>query len=333
MTDRSLPADATSARTPNPAQTPGFLGFSETRIAFLLLLTTPAMFGTNMLVARWMADTAPPVALAFWRWVGVLLLMLLLRGPQLWAHRKDVIAEWKDLAVLGALGMGVCGAFVYIGAETTTATNIGMLYASSPVLIAVLAWRFYGERFSTLQGVGGLLCLIGVLWIVFRGELEALRALRFAVGDVWVLAAVIGWAVYAIMVKYRPSGMGMMTRFTAICLFGVLILAPFTLWETMTVGAMPVQWDVAIAIGALVLIAGFGAFLAYAKVQSVLGAARGSLILYLNPIYVAVMAWALLSESLALYHLIGAALVLPGVYLANRQPRQADTNGAGTRTP
>ena len=112
---------------------------SETQIAYLMLFTAPGMFAVNMLVARWMANEAPPVALAFWRWFGVLLLMLMLRGNQLWQNRHFVLGEWKDLLVLGILGMGICGAFVYIGAETTVASNIGLLYSSSPVLITLMA--------------------------------------------------------------------------------------------------------------------------------------------------------------------------------------------------
>lgn len=293
----------------------------DRQLAFILLFLTPAMFAVNMLVARWMAETAPPVALAFWRWFGVLILMLMIKGPDLWGHRRAVLSEWKELSLLGALGMGVCGAFVYQGAHTSPATNIGMLYATSPVMIAILAWRLHGERFSALQGLGGGLCLIGVLWIVFKGDLDALLALRFTVGDIWILTAVVGWAFYAITLKYKQSGMGMMTRFTAICLYGTLILLPFYIWESLTSQTMPTTQDSLIAVALLIFIAGFGAYQGYGKVQAVLGAARGSLILYLNPIYVAVMAWVFLGEALAFYHIIGAALVLPGIYLANRTPK------------
>ena len=314
-------SDTTGTNIQPPTPEPRFLGFSETQIAYVLLMSAPAMFGTNMLVARWMADFAPPVALAFWRWFGVLVLMLMIRGPKLWEHRRDVLAEWKDLTVLGALGMGVCGAFVYIGAETTQATNIGLLYASSPVMIVVLAWRLYGERLTLIQALGGLICLAGVIWIIARGELSNLLNLNFAIGDLWIMAAVIGWAIYAIMMKYRQSAMGMMTRFTAICLYGSLILLPFYIWETLTFKAMPVTQDSMIAVSLLVFIAGFGAYQAYAKAQAVLGAARGGLILYLNPVYVAFLAWIFLDEGLYSYHLVGAALVLPGIYLANRAPK------------
>ena len=67
----------------------------------------------------------------------------------------------------------------------------------------------------------------------------------------------------------------------------------------------------------LVLIAGFGAYQAYGKAQAVLGAAKGGLILYLDPLYVAVLAWIFLEEPLQFYHFLGAALILPGIFLVN----------------
>ena len=218
----------------------------ETQIAYLMLFTAPGMFAVNMLVARWMANEAPPVALAFWRWFGVLLLMLMLRGNQLWQNRHFVLGEWKDLLVLGILGMGICGAFVYIGAETTAASNIGLLYSSSPVLIALMAWKFYNERLTLLQILGGLICLCGVLWIVMRGSFETLINLDFNVGDLWILTAVVSWAVYVVILKYRSTGMAMTTRFTAICLYGTLVLLPFYIWESLVFETMPVTSDLSL---------------------------------------------------------------------------------------
>src|SRR3546814_17212068 len=107
-----------------------------------------------MLVARATHDLFPPVALAFWRWTATLALLLPFTAAALWRHRYDVLREWRDILVLGALGMGVCGAFVYIAADTTSATNIGLIYAASPILIVALARVFYGERVTLRQRSG-----------------------------------------------------------------------------------------------------------------------------------------------------------------------------------
>ena len=309
---------------PSQDASKGFLFMSETQIAYLMLFTAPGMFAVNMLVARWMANETPPIALAFWRWFGVLLLMLMLRGRQLWSHRQHIQQEWMDLLVLGVLGMGICGAFVYIGAETTQATNIGLLYSSSPVLIVLLAWKFYQEKLSFIQILGGLICLGGVLWIVIRGSFETLLNLDLNVGDIWIMTAVVSWAVYVVILKYRPTEMPMTTRFTAICLFGTLVLLPFYLWESITYKSMPITPDSATAVALLVFIAGFGAYQAYGKAQAVLGAAKGGLILYLNPLYVALMAWFFLGEPLQHYHYLGAGLILPGIFLVNFSNKKND---------
>ncbi|WP_420417565.1 EamA family transporter [Pacificispira sp.] len=77
----------------------------------------------------------------------------------------------------------------------------------------------------------------------------------------------------------------------------MIILAPFTLWEAST-GNVPVwNWETAGWIALLALVASFGAYQVYAYVQRVLGAGRSSLLMYLVPIYNAVLAWALLGET------------------------------------
>src|SRR3546814_5030188 len=148
-----------------------------------------------------------------------------------WRHRRDILSEWLDVLVLGALGMGVCGAFVYVGADTTSATTIGLIYAASPILIVVLARVFYREPLTAQQGAGVLLSLAGVVAIIARGDLQVLTSLRFAPGDLWIVAAMAAWAVYSILLRHRPSALPMMARFAAIVAGGVLILLPFTVIE------------------------------------------------------------------------------------------------------
>ncbi|MBO6836995.1 MAG: DMT family transporter [Alphaproteobacteria bacterium] len=301
---------------------PRIAGFGEDQFARILLFVAPALFCTNLLVAKATADLIPPVHLSFLRWGATFLLLLPLVGPRLWVRGGAMLREWKDLAILGALGMGVCGAFVYIGADTTSATNIGLIYSASPVLIILLAAAFYGEAVSKLQIAGITLSLLGVIVIVCRADLDVLVNLAFTVGDLWILAAMIGWAVYSVLLRHRPSEMGLSTRFGATTLAGVIILAPFTLWEAST-GNVPVwNWETAGWIALLALVASFGAYQVYAYVQRVLGAGRSSLLMYLVPIYNAVLAWALLGETPQPYHWIGAALVLPGMMLATAKGKK-----------
>ena len=283
------------------------------------MAVAPVLFASNVLVARAVADTMPPVALALGRWGLAALLLLTVIGKPLWRARRAVRREWLDLLVLGFLGMVMCGAVVYIGAQTTTATNIGLIYAASPVFIIVLARVFYGETMSSVQAAGVALSLAGVVTIIARGDIGVLLGLTFTIGDLWVLGSSVSWAVYTVMMRHRPTSLGVMPRFTAIAIAGVITLLPLLPVEIAMLG--PPRIDV-FALGVVVFLAivpGLGAYLTYDFVQRRLGANRASLVMYLIPVYNAGLAWTLLGEQLRPYHFIGAAMVLPGIYLATRR--------------
>jgi drug/metabolite transporter (DMT)-like permease len=319
MTAEDSTSGGAAANRP-PRAVARWLGLTERQIALILLFIAPALFCSNMLTARATHDLFPPVALAFWRWTATFALLLPFTATTLWRCRAAIATEWRDVLVLGALGMGVCGAFVYIGADTTSATNIGLIYSASPILIVVLARVFYGEPLSLLQGAGILLSLAGVVAIVCRGELQVLTGLSFAAGDLWIVAAMSAWAVYAILLRHRPSALPMMARFAAIVAGGVLILLPFTVMEGLG-GELP-RWDGRsfLTVGFLAVFASFGAYQVYGLIQRSLGAGPTSLLMYLIPVYNGLLAYLLLGEALHGYHLIGAALVLPGIFLATRKP-------------
>ena len=117
------------------------------RIAWTLLLLTPAMFAVNMLMARY-ATFVPPNALALGRWFFVAVLLLPFAWPRLVRHRAALTREWRDLLLLGAIGMWICGAWVYIGARSVPALNIGLIYAASPILVVALGRLLYRERLT-----------------------------------------------------------------------------------------------------------------------------------------------------------------------------------------
>jgi drug/metabolite transporter (DMT)-like permease len=295
----------------------------ERRAAFALLFIAPAFFATNMLTARAMAGHVPPVALAFGRWSATLAILLVFVGPTLWRERQVLRAEWRHFLVLGALGMGVCGVFVYIGADTTTATNIGLIYATSPIMITAIAWRFLGEELTTAKLIGIALSLVGVTAIICRGDPGVLLRLDFTAGDIWIVFSTLGWAVYSILLKHWPSRLHLMARFAAITLGGVVVLLPFQIMEGLTAGWPSLDRRTLGAVLLLAVVASFGAYQAYAYIQRHLGAGPTSLLMYLIPVYNGLLAYLLLGESLHAYHLAGAALVLSGIFLATRRRRRS----------
>ena len=168
---------------------------SPPSLAYVVLLFAPVLMTSNMLAARWVQGSIPPVSLAFGRWLLTFLILLPFTIRALWRCRAVLEREWPTLLLLGALGMGVCGPPVYLGAQTTTATNIGLIYSTTPILIVLFARLFWKEPVSLRQSAGIAVSLLGVLVIIARGTLETLLQLAFTVGDLWIVLATVGWAL------------------------------------------------------------------------------------------------------------------------------------------
>ena len=293
------------------------------QFAYALLFLAPLLWSANYIVARLAPGVIEPHQLALVRWLLAFLIMLPFAWRELAHKRVEWLSEWRMMLLLGALGMWVCGAFVYIGGRTTSAVNIGLLYAMAPVLIAVFSARLFDDRLQGLQVVGLLLALSGMVLIVAKGSIDKLIGVQFVAGDLWIITAVLCWTAYSILLRREPSALGPFARLTIISAAGVIVLIPLTAIEVALVG-LPSDWLGAMTLGIVAaVLPGFGAYQAYSFMQRELGAARTGLVLYLGPLYAAVIAWIILGEAPAWFHAAGACLILPGMYLATRQTKSA----------
>ncbi|WP_374354949.1 DMT family transporter [Limnohabitans sp.] len=299
----------------SPSSSPEF----RQRLALMLLWVAPAMWTVNYLVARTAPGIVQPHVLALGRWALAGAILIFIARRELRRQRQHILGAGWQYLVLGALGMLVCGAWVYIGARTTSAMNIALIYAASPVLIALGAVFWLGERLSWRQATGVVLALAGVFHVVVKGQWLRLSQVQWVPGDAWIVAAVIAWAAYALLQKKWSSPLGSTARLAAICMGGVLTLLPFALWEWVQADRPEWSWAASGLVLAAGLVPGVGAYWAYGFAQKVLGASRVAASLYLGPLYGGVTAWLVLGEPMGWHHLGGAALILPGIWLASRK--------------
>lgn len=294
----------------------GDAGRREQLLAYLLLTGTPLFMASNVIIGRAAADAVPPIGLAFWRWLVACLILLPFAWAGLRRHRAAIKAAAPMLLFLGALGMGVCGAFVYIGLETTTATNAGLIYAASPILICLFGALFAGERLVARQAVGIAIAVIGVVTILTRGAPWRLLDHDFNAGDLWIVAATISWAVYSVAIRRQQLSIPTIPLFAAIAGAGVIVLAPFYAFETAFGAPLTLTTDAVLSVIGVALFSSVLAFGTYQKGIAVVGASRAGVFMYLMPVYAALMAVLLLGEAFRDFHLVGLVLILPGVVAA-----------------
>ena len=273
---------------------------------------------TNIIVARGGVEYVPPISLAFWRWLTVFLILSPFFLNEILKKKKEFSNEFWKLFFLGSMGCGVCGAFPFIAGMSTTMANMGIIYTSSPIFIIILSVMFFKDKINISRIIGLLSCLVGVLAIISKGEIELLLNFKFTSGDLWMIGAAIGWAIYSIYLLNWKSNFSLMARFTLIAFFGTLSLFPFYIIEEIyyfntIFNSNFIFWILFAAISP-----GIIAFTLYTKVQKYVGASLAGFTLYIFSIYSAIYGILLFDEVLLNFHYFGAAFVFTGVYLARK---------------
>ncbi len=285
------------------------------RLALLLIWIAPLLSTVNQIAARIAPGVVAPHVLALGRWGIAGLILTWLARRELWLMREHICRTWYQSLVLGGCGMWICGAWVYLAGESTSAMNISLIYASSPVMIAVGSVLWLGEHFTKRQILGVALSMAGVTHVVVRGHWSALAQVELVAGDLWILAAAIAWAAYALLQKHWHSPLSATARLATICMGGVVVLLPFTMWELSLSATPDLGRQAFFLIGLTALVPGLGAYWIYGWTQKILGTSRVAVTLYLGPLYAGLAAWLLLNEPLSWHHLAGGLLILSGVGL------------------
>ena len=282
------------------------------------------MWSVNYIVAKTAPGIISPHVLALGRWFLAGIILALIARHELWQERHSTFNAWRQYLVLGGLGMLICGAWVYWAAETTTAINIALIYAASPVLITLGAVIGLKESFSWKQSLGVGIALLGVLHVVVQGQWAALSHVIWVLGDGLVVIAMMAWAAYALLLKKWSSPLSSTARLAATCLGGSLVLLPFALTEWFATQHAVWSFNASLLVVVAAVFPGVGAYWAYGFCQKTLGASRVAASLYLGPLYGGLVAWLFLGETLGWHHAVGAAFILPGIYLASQ--KQAASN-------
>ncbi len=290
------------------------------RWALPLAWLTPGLWAVNAVISRAAPGTIEPFTLALGRFALAGLILGYWARAELQQHGLECLRRPWPYVCQSFLGMFLCGAMMYKAGRTTGVVNIGLIYATSPIIILLAsAWWLREQRLCGRQWLGVALALLGVLHVVTGGQFWRLAQIHWVEGDFWVLLCAVSFSFYALLLRKTPTPLSEMGRLALLNFMCVFMLLPFAITEMLD--PQTPAWSGA-ALGLIVAAAVFpslGAYLIYAWAQRVLGAARVSVTMYLGPLWNAVLAWVLLGEQLGSQHWVGALLILPGIYLATRK--------------
>ena len=253
----------------------------------------------------------------------IFLLRFLMAYLGIWfiSPRKLFADNWKD--ELWLLWGGVTGGSFYFFTENTAleitlATNVAFIVCTAPLLTTILSLLIYKKEKATAGLVGGsLLALVGVALVVYNGPF----ILKISpLGDFLTLLAAFSWAFYSLIMK-KMSGRYRTTFITRkIFFYGILTILPaFILhpWQFSLSGLwQPAVWMNLLFLGVL---ASLVCFVVWNIILKQLGTVRASNYIYLNPLFTLIGSAVLLDEQFTVMSLMGAMLILGGVYWAGKR--------------
>jgi drug/metabolite transporter (DMT)-like permease len=278
------------------------------------LLLTVFFFGTNFTAVKLVVADVPPVLFAAARFTLAGLLLLVISrfaesGNRL--LRKDVL----PVLGLGVVGITLTQTVFTIGVSLTTAANTALVYSTSPVWGMLLGFVLGLER-PRLAGVLGIgLSLVGVGFIVYGGLEFAGTSLA---GDALILAAAVFWGSYTVLsldllARYPPISLAAYAM-----ILGGLVAFPLALLDPRQLNLAALDATAWAAAAYSMLFSSAFGFAAWGWGVSRAGANRVLIYQYLVTLIGVSTGIVLLGESFGPQQLVGAAVIVAGVYLAKR---------------
>lgn len=289
---------------------------------YLLLSITALCWAGNAIVGRLAAGHIPPVTLSFLRWSMAFLIIL----PFAWKH---LVRDWGairgrlgTMVILSVTGISAFNTMQYWALEHTQALNTLLLQSAAPLFVAIWSLLLLGIRLTLAQAGGLAVSLTGVLVILLQGDLTTLEKIEFNIGDVIFLAALAIFGLYSTLSFKRPQIHGLsFVGFTFGC--GAAALIPLFIWELMTRPLMQINGPNLLTLFYVAVFPSTLAYLCFNRGVHLIGANRAAAFFHVVPMFGAAMAIVFLGEHPRLFHVIGFALVLSGVFVASRKPATA----------
>lgn len=286
-----------------------------------MLVFTTLIWGANAVAARLAVGQVSPMFLTFMRWGICCVALLLFARGTIQAHWRTLLPRWKSIALMGALGFTGFNALFYAAAHHTTAVNIAILQGGIPILVLIGSVFLFSLRVSALQWFGVLLTLAGVAVVASHGHPEQLLRLEFNVGDLWMIVACVLYAGYMLGLRNRPD-VPAIVFFAAAALAACVASLPLVAAEVAAgqfFAPTLMGWALIAFVG---LLPSFVSQITFIQAVTLIGPARAGVFINLLPIFGALLALVVLHEPISLYHGVALALVLGGIYIAERLGRR-----------
>ena len=283
---------------------------------YIFLVLAVLFWSGNFIFGRYISSNIEPVQLSFFRWFFVLVLLL----PYILINYKNLILGLKKdsmiLLVFSGLGIAGFNTFLYYGLQTTTATNALLINSSTPIFIILISSLIFKIAITKVQILGVLLSTLGVLYLILKGNINHIFELHFNPGDLWIILAALDWALYSVLLRYKPKELTSFEFLTITTIIGVIILYIIFVFQGYSIEfSFLSNNDVLYSLIYIVIFPSILSFYFWNRATIEIGANKAGQSAHLMPVFGAFLAYVFLDEVLEFYHMVGIVLIAIGIYL------------------
>ncbi|XUY26180.1 DMT family transporter [Agrobacterium sp. rho-8.1] len=286
--------------------------------AYLVLIIATLCWGGNAVAGKMAVGHISPMVLTCLRWTIAVALITAISLPQLVRDWPVVKTRLPYFFALGAIGYTCFNATLYTALKYTSAVNVAVIQAVIPTVIFALNFALFRTRIFAGQIIGFILTITGVALLASRGDLISLLALEVNIGDAIMLLAVLAYAIYTVMLRWKPK-VNWRTLMAIPAMAALMSSIPLLLWEVSQNEAI---WPDAKGWMITVYTALFASLIA--QIFFILGVERigpnrAGLFINLIPVFGTLLSIMILGETLHPYQILALLLTLGGIAVAERK--------------
>ena len=292
--------------------------------AYIMLVCATLFWAGNFMIGKFAFLTnIPPMSLVFLRWSLVWLILLPFTYKEIFKYKDVILNNLPLLFFLALTSVGLFNSFTYLALIHTQVINASLFNTAIPAIIILLCFIFKIEKTNRFQIFGLILAVLGILSIITKLDLNVLLSLNFNKGDLIMIGGVITWGLYSVFLKKKKFTLPLLTLVHVLCTFGLIFVLPQFLYEFSQGHYIKFDINLGYTLIFLALFPSIGSYYCWAGAVSIIGANRAGIFLSLIPLFSTIMAIIIFNEQFHFFHLIGAILIVIGLFLSNKEIENA----------
>ena len=289
-----------------------------------MLVCATLFWACNFMIGKFAFLTnIPPMSLVFYRWSLVWLILLPFTYREIIKYKNTILKNLPLLFFLALTSVGLFNSFTYLALVHTQVINASLFNTAIPAIIILLCFIFKIEKTNKFQIFGLILAVFGILSIITKLNLDILLSLNFNKGDLIMIGGVVTWGLYSAFLKRKKFILPLLTLVHVLCSFGLIFILPQFLFEFSQGQFIKLDLNLIYILVFLALFPSIGSYYCWAGAVSIIGANRAGIFLSLIPLFSTIMAIFFFNEQFKFFHLIGAVLIILGLFLSNKEIKNA----------